>query len=244
MLNKNDFVEIEYTGWTKQDNIIFDTTDEKTAKAEGIHNPQVRYGPVVICLSQGQTIKGIEKQLEGKDLGKEYNFEIQPEDAFGKKDAKLIQLISTAKFKKADINPIPGMQVNIDDQMGIIKTVSGGRTLVDFNHPLSGKEVVYKVKTIKLIDDLTKKISILVGAMLQIEEPEIEINDNKAEVKLAFDLPPEVVDVLKKKILEVVEIKELTFKKIEKKEKEASKEKIKTDITPNKVNSNTENSKE
>ena len=40
MLKKNDFVEIEYTGWTKQDNIIFDTTDEKTAKDEGTHNPQ------------------------------------------------------------------------------------------------------------------------------------------------------------------------------------------------------------
>jgi FKBP-type peptidyl-prolyl cis-trans isomerase 2 len=237
MLKKNDFVEIEYTGWTKEDNIIFDTTDEKTAKDESIHNPQVRYGPVTICIGQGQTIKGIEKQLEEKELEKEYTFEIPAEDAFGKKDAKLIQLISTAKFKKANINPVPGMQVNIDEQMGIIKTVSGGRTLVDFNHPLSGKEVVYKVKTIKTIDDLNRKVAILVGAMLQIDEPEVDIKEDKAEVKLAFDLTPDVSKVLKNKIIEVISIKDIIFKKKDEKKETKNKESNK-ETTPEKQKSN------
>jgi len=224
MLKKNDFIEIEYTGSTKDEEIVFDTTDEKTAKDNGIHNPEVKYGPVTICVGQGQTIPGLDKQLEEKEVGKDYIVDVVSDEAFGKKDPKLVQLISTSKFKKANISPMPGLQVNIDDQVGIIKTVSGGRTLVDFNHPLSGKDVEYKVKILKKIEDNNKKLASLMGALLQIEEPTANIQGEKAEVTLAFDLPPDVQEVLKKKVLEVLpEVKELVFKKKEDKPAEKPK---------------------
>jgi len=137
----------------------------------------------------------------------------------------LIQLISTSKFRKANINPMPGLQVNIDEQMGVIRTVSGGRILVDFNHPLSGKDVIYKVNIISKIDDTVKKVSSLFGAMLQIDEPEVKIAEGKADVTLAFELPKDVQDILKKKVLEVVtDIKEITIKKKEDKKEEKKAE--------------------
>ncbi|MCB9358968.1 peptidylprolyl isomerase [Candidatus Woesearchaeota archaeon] len=214
-LNKNDFIEVEYTGKTKEEGFIFDTTDEKTAKSEGLGNENIKYGPVKICIGQGQIIKGIDKQLEGKEVGKEYTFEVEPEDAFGKKNAQLVQLISTAKFKKANIQPQPGLQVNIDDQIGIIKTVSGGRTLVDFNHPLSGKTVVYQLKILSKIDDKIKHVEILLDAMLQMEETKASIADDVATVELPVEIPKEVQDVLKKKVIEITKLKDVIFKKSE-----------------------------
>ena len=150
MIKEKDFIEIEYTGMTK-DNLVFDTTDEKLAKKEGIAQPNAIYGPTVICIGQGQVIEGLDKQLIDKEIGKEYTVELQPEEAFGKKSAQLIQLVSTRKFKQNEIMPQPGLQVDIDGMNGIIKTVTGGRTLVDFNHPLSGKVIEYKFKIIKKI---------------------------------------------------------------------------------------------
>ncbi|EFK97351.1 peptidylprolyl isomerase FKBP-type, partial [sediment metagenome] len=47
---------------------------------------------------------------------------------------------------KDSIRPMPGLPVNIDGMYGIIRTVAGGRVIVDFNHPLSGKEIVYNSK--------------------------------------------------------------------------------------------------
>lgn len=212
MLKKNDFVEVEYTGRIKDDEIIFDTTDEKIAKDNGIHNPRMKYGELTVCLGQGQMIPGLDRQLEGKEIGKRYTIDIGTAEAFGKKDPKLVQLVSTAQFKKANINAMPGLQVNIDNQTGIIKAVSGGRTIVDFNHPLSGKDVVYDVKIIKTVDDETKKLSVLAGAMLQIEEPMTMIKEGNAVVTLAFDLPADVHDVLFKKIKEILPgIKEIKF---------------------------------
>jgi FKBP-type peptidyl-prolyl cis-trans isomerase 2 len=157
VISKKDFVEIEYTGRLKEENIVFDTTDEKVAKENNLQGGE--YGPVVICVGENQVLKGIDKNLEGKEIGKEYSLKIPPEDAFGTKDAKLIQLIPTNKFKQQNIQPMPGMQLNIDGIMGTVKTVSGGRTLVDFNHPLSGREMSYTVKVNKKITDDNEKLA-------------------------------------------------------------------------------------
>lgn len=223
MLNKNDFIEVEYTGELKEDNSVFDTTHEETAKKSGIHNPKIKYGPVVLCIGQKQILPGIDKQLEGKEVGKEYKFEISADEGFGKKDPALIQLIATSKFKKANLMPMPGMQVTIDNQVGTVKAVSGGRTIVDFNHPLSGKDLSYKIKILKKIDETNRKVSVLIGALLQIEEPEVAIAEDKAMVTLAFDIPEEVQKVIKNKVLEIVKLSDITFAK--KAEKPAAEKK-------------------
>lgn len=199
---KKDFVEIEYTGKLKDENIIFDTTDEKLAKENKLHGHD--YGPVIICVGEEQLLKGLDKNIEGKEIGKEYSIEIQPEDAFGKKNAKLIQLIPTNKFKQQKIQPMPGMQLNIDGMIGTIKTVSGGRTLVDFNHPLAGKELSYKIKINKKITDDREKVSSYLKLSLGTKDFKTEIIDSNAKIKLKNEIPKEAKEKLSKKITELI----------------------------------------
>ena len=51
-IKKQDFIQLEYTGKLKQDDVIFDTTNEETAKSEGIHNPSMPYGQYIVCLGR------------------------------------------------------------------------------------------------------------------------------------------------------------------------------------------------
>jgi len=209
-VSKKDFIEIEYTGKLKEDNIIFDTTDEKVAKENNLESHG--YEPVIICVGEQQLLKGIDKNLEGKDIGKEYDIDINPEDAFGNKNAKLIQLIPTSKFKKQNIQPMPGIQLNIDGMVGTIKTVSGGRTLVDFNHPLAGKELSYKIKINKKITDDKEKLQGYLKLSLGTKDIETEINNNEAKVKLKNEIPKEAEERLKNKIIELIpNIKKIDF---------------------------------
>jgi len=134
-LKKHDFIEVDYTGKIKESGEVFDTTNIEVAKKNQIFEAERVTGPVVICLGEGLILPGLEKKLEGRELG-EYNIDLSAEEGFGKKSAKLIQLIPTAKFKKQDVRPMPGLQISVDGMMGTIKTVTGGRTIVDFNHPL------------------------------------------------------------------------------------------------------------
>lgn len=222
-IKENDFVEVEYTGKITDGNIIFDTTSESEAKAEGIYNPQTQYKPMIICVGQGHIIKGIDKFIVGKELNKEYTVEIKPEDGFGKKRGDLLQLIATQKFKKHGVNPMPGLQVNIDNTIGIIKTVTGGRTLVDFNHPCAGKELTYKVKVTKFVTDAKEKVTavatMLLGAQL-IQN--VDVKENKAELTIQMKFPQEIEEKITESIKKTVpEITEIVYH--EKAEKKAEK---------------------
>ena len=214
VIKNNDFVEVEYTGRLKDLNKVFDTTSREEAEKEGILNEKSEYKPVVVCIGEKQIVKGIDQFLIGKETGKEYVIELGPQDAFGKKSASLIQIIPAKKFLEQNINPIAGLQVNIDGVIGTIKNVSGGRTLVDFNHPLSGREVVYKIKVNMIVEDEKKKIQSFLANVLGINENEfkIEFDGGKATLELKEETPKQFEEELSKKLKEIIpSLKELLF---------------------------------
>ena len=222
-MKKGDFVELEYTGKVKDMNIVFDTTSEKEAKENNIHDERASYGPVIICIGQKHVIHGLDEELEGKEPGKKYHIELSPEQGFGKKNAKLIQLVATSKFIKQKINPMPGLQVNIDNMMGMIRTVSGGRTLVDFNHPLAGKELVYDFKINKIVKDDGEKLKALLKLQFNLKDAKVAIKEGNAAISLNIkqNLPKPIEEKLTEYIKELIpSIKKIKFKAIQAKAKE------------------------
>lgn len=215
-IRKGDFIEIDYIGALKSDGKIFDTTDKGVAKKEGFYNENHEYGPAIICVGEHNIVRGIDKQLEGKDTNTEYVLNISPEEGFGKKNAKLIQLVSTTKFLKQSINPMPGLQVNIDNNIGTIKSVSGGRTLVDFNHPLSSQELVYKIRVNRVVKEDKEKLRMILTLQMGLpkKDMEIEVKDSKGIIKTKqkLDLPKDIVDAISKKVNGLIpSIKEVRF---------------------------------
>jgi len=204
VIKNKDFIEIEYTGKIKEDGIVFDTTDEKIAKEHEIYNEKMTYGPIVVCIGENQILAGLDKALDGKEVGNEYEIELKSEEAFGKKDVKLIQLIQTNKFLKQKIQPVPGLQVNIDGVIGLVKTVSGGRTLVDFNHPLAGKDLIYTVKVNKLVTDNAEKLKAYLELQLGVKEIDVKIENNEANVELKQEIPDEAKKKIEEKVKELI----------------------------------------
>jgi len=211
-IKKGDFIELEYTGELK-DGGVFDTTDEAKAKKAGLYDPGSRYGPIIICVGEHQLVKGLDEQVISKEPG-EYRFELAPENAFGKKDVKLIQLIPTSKFTREKINPMPGLQINIDGHYGMIKTVSGGRTLVDFNHPLSGRDVIYQLKINRIVTDDREKAEALLKLQFNKKEMKVEMKEGTASANVGVDVPKEILDIMEKKFKEIIPgLKKLELKK-------------------------------
>jgi len=209
-IKKNDFVEIEYTGRLKDDNIVFDTTDESVANKNNINSKNTKYGPVIVCVGQQHVVKGLDEFFVGKDVGT-FSVEILPENAFGKKDAKLIAMVPTKKFLEQKIQPMPGLQVNIDGVMGIIRAVNGGRTVVDFNHPLSGKIIVYDVKINRLVTDKKEKANALARLYFS-SDVKIFVDGDIAKIESVQDVPGNIVDDFKKQFKELAGV-ELEFVK-------------------------------
>ncbi len=211
-IKKHDFVELDYTARIKEDNSVFDTTEEKVAKENKAYNEKTDYSPAVICVGETNILKAVEEQLIGKETGKDYKFDIQAENAFGKKDAKLIQMIPMGKFREQNIQPFPGLQLNIDGVFGVVKTASGGRCLVDFNHPMAGKDVVYNVKVKRIIDDNKEKLNSLVKLRFGIKDAQIELKDTSADIKSSKNVPNEAQDHFRKVAEHVLpDVKNINF---------------------------------
>lgn len=199
-IKQNDFVELEYTGKLKESNLVFDTTDADVAKAHDL--PKGRYGPVVIVIGQGQMLKGLEEQLVGKEPGS-YTIELAAERAFGRKNAKLIQMVPASKFREQNIEPVPGLQLNIDGMLCTVRQVTGGRVVVDFNHPLAGKDVIYQVKIAKIVTDKKEQLKALLVMLLDIKDAAIAVDGSKAKIALQQELPAPIIPELQKKIKEL-----------------------------------------
>jgi len=106
-------------------------------------------------------LKGFDDELEGKEIAKKYSIHILPEKAFGKRDPSMIKTIPMRVFKEKNMNPVPGMALQLDNYIAKVLSVSGGRVIVDFNNPLAGKEIDYDFKIIKKIDNTNDKINAL-----------------------------------------------------------------------------------
>ena len=104
-----------------------------------------------ICMGDPENMVGVEKYIRNlyKDNpkyvgGKEENFIIPPQDAYGNIDKKL--LIATPKEMLGEVHQIKiGKDVELffDDKKleGRIVKESDHHVIVDCNHPLSGKEI-------------------------------------------------------------------------------------------------------
>jgi FKBP-type peptidyl-prolyl cis-trans isomerase 2 len=205
-LKEHDFVRLNYTA-KLADGSVFDTTVESVGKehklGEGPFQPQI------VCLGEGFILKAIEKNLVGKEKGT-YTFNLKAEDAFGKKDAKLLRLFPTNKFVEQGVMPEPGVVVNMDGRIGMIKTVNGGRTTVDFNHPLSGKDVVYEVEVLDVVTDAAEKVKAFVSNMLEASA-HVEVKEGKAVIGIHHEIPAPVADHFKKRIIELCGVTDVAF---------------------------------
>ncbi|MSR86069.1 peptidylprolyl isomerase [Candidatus Woesearchaeota archaeon] len=201
-VQKGDFVEIKYVG-RLDDGSIFDLNDKETAKKEGMDGHI--HERTMICIGQRDIVPGLDDFLINKEIGKNEEIIIQPEQGFGKKDPSLLQMIPANKFKEQKVNPVPGLRVEIDQYTGVIKSVSGGRALVDFNHPLAGRTLHYKITITKKVESLKEKVSGFMELNFHLHNPQIQEKEGTIILTAPFPLEMQAMleTELKKRIPEL-----------------------------------------
>lgn len=215
---KNDFIEIEYLGTTN--NQIFDTNIPSEAKKI---NPEAEAKPLPACIGLGMVIPGLDKDLEDKESNTKYKVTIPQKLAYGSRDPKLVRLIPKKVFLEHQMNPVPGMTVAMDNSMAKIISVSGGRVLTDFNHPLAGKELTFEYTITKKLKDLDEKIKALQNAFFR---QEFEYTIDKEKKKIIFKKPElaYMLSIFRDKFQQALGYDVEIFAKAEKKEDKESKE--------------------
>ncbi len=142
-----DQVSIEYEGMLEDGEIVERSSDT---------------GPVEFEVGSNVMPPGFEKALIGMQEGEEKTLTMTPEEAFGPRDENLLHTVSLSVLGDK-IKPEPGMVLGMTlDKEGqrhkvpaLVIAVNGDEVTIDFNHPLAGKTLTYKL-TLKLIKDQSK----------------------------------------------------------------------------------------
>ncbi len=195
-ISKGDFVLVEYEIYIKGTEELVDTTNAELAKKYGVFDPHERYGPRLIIVGEGRFIKGLEEALEGLEEGNEKEIEIPPEKAFGQRDPSKVKIMSRNVFIRHGINPEPGKTVEIDGQYAVIRQVTGGRVVVDFNHPLAGKTLYARIRVVRVLKSVEDKIKhLLLRRAKQLGEDEIKTNYDEEKKHVLIELPSKALEI-------------------------------------------------
>jgi FKBP-type peptidyl-prolyl cis-trans isomerase 2 len=138
---KGDIVKVEYEG-SLEDGTIFDCTEK--------HNGQ----PLEFEAGCGRMIKGFDEAVLGMRAGESKTVKLAPEQAYGRFNPLLVQKVPREHLPK-EPEPKPGMMIVMSLPTGEqiparITDVSKDAVTMDFNHPLTGKTLIFKIKVVEI----------------------------------------------------------------------------------------------
>jgi peptidylprolyl isomerase len=179
------------TGSSVETDEVFETTSEEEARETGIWDENITYGHRLVIVGDGFILKGLDERLPGTPFDEEVEVEIPPEEAFGERNAAEVQMIPFRVLRSKGVNPYVGAELEIDGRTAIIRSVGAGRVQVDYNHPLAGRQIVYKLKVIEHITDDKDKMRALIGRrFLGIDTNEFKLR--KTKKKLRIGIPDQI----------------------------------------------------
>ena len=154
-------IHVDYDLFSGETGDLIETTREDIAKEYEMHQEGRTYSPMVCVVGNGNLIPGFETALKEAKVGTEVTVEIEPAEAYGEKDASMVETISIDKLRRAVQDPNSlylGAPVNINGRQGYLSYLAAGRARIDYNHPMAGKTLKYVFTVVKEVKDKEDKV--------------------------------------------------------------------------------------
>ena len=138
VVKKGDKVKVNYVG-TLEDGTVFDDSE--------------KHGhPLEFVVGEGQVIPGFDKAVEGMKVGEEKDVKIEAKDAYGEYRDDLLKDVPKSSIPEEAkegmmliMNQPDGQQIPV-----VLKEFRGDMAVIDFNHPLAGKNLIFKIKLVEI----------------------------------------------------------------------------------------------
>ena len=108
--------------------------------------------PATFTVGDGNLLPGFESTLIGLENGDEREFTIPPEEAFGQHNPQNVQRVDRSNFdqQELEVGAMFSFQNGDGELPGVIIEFEDEEILVDFNHPLAGKNIIFQVKIMNI----------------------------------------------------------------------------------------------
>jgi len=145
-VKENNTVKVHYTG-KLSDGQIFGSSKGKE--------------PLAFTLGKGQIIPGLEKGLIDMKVNEKKTITIDKEEAYGSVNDDLIQEIKKSELPQ-DLKPEVGMGLvskspdGQESNLNVVE-VKADSIVIDGNHPLAGKDLIFDIEVVAIEDTETTK---------------------------------------------------------------------------------------
>ena len=110
--------------------------------------------PLTYIAGSHNIIPGLESQMNGMHVNEEKVINVAAKDAYGDVDPKALKEFPLTSLPKG-MTPQVGMVLQATAPDGskfpaVISEIKGDKVVLNFNHPLAGKALTFKVKVLKI----------------------------------------------------------------------------------------------
>lgn len=136
---QGDTVKVHYTGRLEDDS-VFDQSQENQ--------------PLEFAIGEGQIIPGFENGVIGMSVGEKKRVSVEPEAGYGPQRDELVAEVKRESFPE-HITPEIGQVLQIQQPNGQnlrvnVTAVEDDVVILDANHPLAGKPLVFDVELVEI----------------------------------------------------------------------------------------------
>ena len=112
--------------------------------------------PLEFTVGSGSVIKGFDDGVQGMSVGDKKTIEIPILHAYGPEDPSMIIEFPVDRLPE-DLKPEVGMQLNMNNAEGqqfpvVITEVNDQNIILNANHPLAGKDLIFDLELVEILD--------------------------------------------------------------------------------------------
>ncbi|RTL51069.1 MAG: peptidylprolyl isomerase [Sphingobacteriales bacterium] len=138
-VKKGDTVKVHYHG-KLEDGTTFDSSEGRE--------------PLEFEVGSGMVIAGFDDGVTGMQIGEKKTIHIPADEAYGPVQEEMIMEFPRDRFPD-DMTPEVGMQLNMSNGQGqnfpvVIVDVKDTVVILDANHPLAGKDLVFDLELVAI----------------------------------------------------------------------------------------------
>ncbi|RLE14619.1 peptidylprolyl isomerase [Candidatus Aerophobetes bacterium] len=135
-VKKGDMVRLHFSGRLKNGKVFASTEGKEPLEFEA---------------GVGEILPGIDEEVIGMEKNEEKEITLPPEKAFGKRKKELIRNVEKDRFKGKMVKVGEWITVQLPSGYTIpahVTKVGEDKITLDLNHPLAGKEIIFKIRVV------------------------------------------------------------------------------------------------
>lgn len=186
-IQEKDFVKIDFDVYSNGK--LAQSTSQKTAEKAGLPKAQ-NYGPQIMIVGRNFFVKALDEDMKKAKTGEKRTLELSVEEGFGKRKKEFIKTFPKKVFDEQKLRAVPGMVYDFNGMFGTVKSVVGGRVMVDFNNMYAGKELKIEYTITEKIENIKEQMEFIFTTILKMPQNlfKVEAKDMDVTVSIPKEL--------------------------------------------------------